>query len=605
MSSDSASSGTSSNNSHLTERKYVDFPISPELLQGILDHGYTHATPIQAAAIEPALAGRDLLARAKTGTGKTAAFAIPIIELVGKDKKKPQALILAPTRELAQQIAEEIDALTTHQPISTAVLVGGLPMPPQERKLANGAAIVVGTPGRVLDHWRRKNLDLSDCRMACLDEADEMVSMGFYEDVTKILSKTPDGRQVLLFSATISPDTERLVRKFLKDPEHIILSTDEDKVEGITHITYEAPSGIPKQRALMYVIDSEDPDAAIIFCNTRQDTNSVGAYLERQGMDVVLISGELPQTKRTAVMKRVKAGEVRFLVATDVAARGIDISDLTHVFNYNLPQDAKVYLHRIGRTGRAGRDGRAVSLISGTDMGTRRVLEKVHAIDFIEKPFPDEIEAVRKRVDRQAARIRQAMGTTVFASMMPTVRALKEREDGDMLLAVALKGFFAWNRQRLAAKVDLEDSGDAAVTESEPRSDDRGRDRDRDRKRGRGRRDEDDRRGGKGRKRDGDRKRDDDRKRRKDRKRYDEASDDLDALLEEAAPKAKKKTRNKKPEADVDDLDALLEEAAAPSEKKDKKPKRAKKKSKKKADDLDALLETDGGDDLDDFLSAD
>lgn len=449
---------------HLTDRAYKDFPLTKALLKGILDKGYTHATPIQAASIEPALAGRDLLARAKTGTGKTAAFSIPIIDLVEKDGDSPKALILAPTRELAQQIAEEIDELCAHLPITTAVLVGGLPMPPQERSLKKGPAIVVGTPGRVLDHWRRKNLDLRQCEVACLDEADEMVSMGFYEDVTAILSKTPDSRQVLLFSATISRETERLVKQFLKDPEHIILSTDEDKVEGIDHISYEAPNGIPKQRAMMYIIDNEDPDAAIIFCNTRQDASTVAAYLDRQGLDAVLISGELPQKKRSEVMRRVKGGEVRFLVATDVASRGIDISDLTHVFNYNLPQDAKVYLHRIGRTGRAGREGKAISLISGTDMGTRRVLESVHAIDFDDRPFPSENEAVQKRVKRQAERIRAGMAHAAFESYLPTVRALKQRDDADLLLAVALRGFFAWDRAR-RAEAALSDSGDEAHVE--------------------------------------------------------------------------------------------------------------------------------------------
>jgi len=615
---------TQDSNDHLSNRKFVDFPITRELLQGILDHGYTHATPIQAATIEPALAGRDLLARAKTGTGKTAAFSIPIIEKIEADKDKPQALLLAPTRELAQQIAHEIDALSKHRPVSTAVLVGGLPMPPQERALQKGAAIVVGTPGRVLDHWRRKNLDLSGCTMACLDEADEMVSMGFYEDVTKILSKTAEDRQVLLFSATISKDTARLVRQFLKDPEEIILSTDEDKVEGIDHIAYEAPRGIPKQRAMMYIIDAEDPDAAIIFCNTRQDTNTVAAYLERQGMDVIMISGELPQKRRSEVMRRVKAGEVRFLVATDVAARGIDISDLSHVFNYSLPKDAKIYLHRIGRTGRAGKDGKAISLISGTDMGTRRVLESVHTIDFQDRDFPDEIEAVRKRVDRQARRIRGAMGQMVFESYLPTVRALKERDDGDLLLAVALKGFFTWDRQRRAALLDVQEPD---ATDSRDERSDRDDDRKaRGRKKGRKGRDDDRERKSRGRK--GRKDRDDDRERRPkkpSRSKKKDDVDDLDALLEVGGGDldALLETEDS---GGGDDLDALLEaeddgkskkkakksKGSKKSKKKDDDKPKAKKKSKKskkkkKKDDDDVLLTSDDADldDLDALLSAD
>lgn len=463
---------------YVSDRDFVDFPLSREIVQGIHEHGYRTATPIQAATIEPALAGRDLLARAKTGTGKTAAFAIPTIELVDPGAKHPQALILAPTRELAQQIDAEIQALTKYKKVRSAVLVGGLAMGPQEQALRDGVQIVVGTPGRVLDHERRGNLDLSRVSIACLDEADEMVSMGFYEDVTKLLSHTAQDRQVLLFSATISRETERLVRQYLKEPEHIILSTDADGVEGITHYAYEAPSGMHKARALLYVIDVEDPDAAIIFCNTREDTNTIASFLDRQGLDVQLISGELPQSRRSAVMKRVKAGEVRFLVATDVAARGIDIEDLSHVFNYSLPQDPTVYMHRIGRTGRIGREGRAVSLLSGSDMSTRRSLENVHKVVFTEVPFPDENTATKKRVDRQARQIRAAMGSMVFESYLPTARALLERDDGEILIATALKAFFTWDRQRKAAMVDVvadTESADSEQDTAPPSSDRKGR----------------------------------------------------------------------------------------------------------------------------------
>lgn len=545
---------------YVSDRKFVDFPISREVLQSILDHGYTTATPIQAATIEPALAGRDIVARAKTGTGKTAAFSIPIVELVDGTATTPQALLLAPTRELAQQIAEEIDGLSTHKPVSTAVLVGGLPLGPQEKKLADGASIIVGTPGRVLDHHRRKNLDLSNVKVVCLDEADEMVSMGFYEDVTKILSKTPDGRQVLLFSATISPDTERLVRKFLKDPEQIILSTDEDRVEGIAHIAYESPQGIPKPRALMYIIDAEDPDAAIIFCNTREDTNTVAAFLDRQGLDVQLLSGELPQSRRSAVMQRVKAGEVRFLVATDVAARGIDISDLTHVFNYSLPQDAKVYLHRIGRTGRIGKEGTAISLLSGTDMGTRKTLENVHRIQFDERVYPDENDAIRKRVDRQARRIREAMGKLVFESYLPTVRALKERDDADLLLAAALRGFFAWDRQRRAAMADVEEpEGKRSESRSDSKRSESKRSRKGDRSERGGRKDRDERKG------------------RKSREKREDPTD-LDALLEVA-------------ESTGPSLDDVLEVSDSDSTDKAPAKKRKRRRRKKKSGD-EAKVET-------------
>ncbi|TVQ90114.1 MAG: DEAD/DEAH box helicase [Deltaproteobacteria bacterium] len=543
---------------YVSDRDFVDFPLSRELIQGIHEHGYRTATPIQAATIEPALAGRDLLARAKTGTGKTAAFAIPTIELVTPGQDHPQALILAPTRELAQQIDAEIQALTKYKKVRSAVLVGGLAMGPQEKALREGVEIIVGTPGRVLDHERRGNLDLSRVRIACLDEADEMVSMGFYEDVTKLLSHTAKDRQVLLFSATISRETARLVRQFLKEPENIILSTDADGVEGITHYAYEAPSGMHKARALLYVIDVEDPDAAIIFCNTREDTNTIASFLDRQGLDVQLISGELPQSRRSAVMKRVKAGEVRFLVATDVAARGIDIEDLTHVFNYSLPQDPTVYMHRIGRTGRIGREGRAVSLLSGTDMSTRRSLENVHKVVFTEIPFPDENTATKKRVDRQARQIRGAMGSMVFESYLPTARALLERDDGEILIATALKAFFTWDRQRKAAMVDI------APDDSSPSTDEPARSRSRTAKEPKGR-------------------------------SKSKRSDSKKSSAKSRSGRDRGRDRDPKPQTIAgESFEDLLEVDAGSSKPKEaKKPKKAKKAKKAKTDDsmdLDALL---------------
>lgn len=445
---------------YVSDRKFADFPIAAETLKGILDHGYVVATPVQAATIDAALAGKDLLVRAKTGTGKTAAFVVPSIERVPDGRRKASTLMLAPTRELAQQIAEECRAIGKYRDLGIAVLVGGLAMGPQEKALDGGAEIIVGTPGRVLDHIRRGNLDLSECLSVTLDEADEMLSMGFYQDVTKILDASADTRQVLLFSATISGDTERLVKKYLKDPENIRLSTDADNVDLIEHVLYETSPKFHKIRSLLYLLDMENPTSAIIFCNTREDTATVATFLDRQGLDVQLLSGELSQARRSQVMKAVKGGVVRFLVATDVAARGIDISDLSHVINYSLPQDASVYLHRTGRTGRIGKKGTAINLVGGMDMGTRKTLETVHKIDFNVKQLPDPEVCVQRRVERQAARLKSAMSTIVFESYLPTVRALKERPDGDALLAAALRTFFQWDREQRAAASDVDSLGE-------------------------------------------------------------------------------------------------------------------------------------------------
>jgi ATP-dependent RNA helicase DeaD len=434
-----------------SNRAFTEFPLSPEVLQAILDKGYTHATAVQAAAIEPALAGKDLVVRSKTGTGKTAAFSIPVVERIPAGDRKTRAIILAPTRELARQTGEECEALSKHKDIRVAVIYGGVGFGPQEDALKAGAEIVVGTPGRILDHLRRGNLKLGEATFAVLDEADEMLSMGFYEDVTKILDQTPESRQCLFFSATVDDRVRSLIRRYAKDPEDIRLSTDTDKVDGIAHILYETTPDYHKARALLAIIDQEAPKSAIIFCNTREDTATVATFLSRQGLDAELLSGELPQNKREQVMANVKKGATQYLVATDVAARGIDISDLSHVINYSLPEDPATYLHRTGRTGRIGKTGIAISLTGGAEIHTRNSLERQFQIAFQVKPLPTADEAGRAAVDRQARAIVAAMGTMAFEGYMPTVRALKERPDGDMLLAAALRAFFLWDRTRKAA----------------------------------------------------------------------------------------------------------------------------------------------------------
>jgi ATP-dependent RNA helicase DeaD len=458
-------------------RAFADFPLSDEVLQGLAELGYAEATSVQAEAIEPALTGRDMLVRAKTGTGKTAAFGIPTVERAESGSRYVQGIILSPTRELANQIAREVSGISKFKDIRILPIYGGVAMGPQEEALEEGVEIVVGTPGRVLDHIRRGNLDLSRLKVSCLDEADEMLSMGFFKEVTTILKHAPKDAQTLLFSATVDHDIKRIVSKFLNDPLDIMLSTDTDRVEGITHVLYETDPGFHKARALLALIDSESPGSTIIFCNTREDTSTVATFLDRQGLDVQLISGDLPQRKREKVMAQVKSGSVQFLVATDVAARGIDISNLSHVINYSLPQDPAVYMHRVGRTGRIGKKGMAISLSGGSDLATRLVLEKQFEIQFVPKDLPTPEEAGALRVERQAATIQSAMGTTAFEGYLSLVRALKERPDGDALMATALKGFFEWDRDRRAAQAGRVDSV-AAVAEAREDRNERKRSRD-------------------------------------------------------------------------------------------------------------------------------
>ena len=604
---------TANPNNPTTNRVFSDFPISEEVLRGVLDMGFEHATPVQAAAIDPFLAGKDLLVRAKTGTGKTAAFAIPIIEMAidaTRQANKPVAIVLEPTRELAQQTAEQSEQIARHTDVSVALIVGGMAMGPQEDALRAGAQVIVGTPGRILDHMRRGTLDASDVQIVCLDEADEMLSMGFFEDVTKIIDKTPSDRQVVFFSATYTDDTKRLGGRYLDEPEEIMLSSDTDGVALIEHIIYETVPGQHKIRALRYLLDIEDPLSAIIFCNTREDTTTVANFLGRQGFDVEHLSGELSQVKRSEVMKKVKRADVRFLVATDVAARGIDISDLSHVVNYSLPQDPAVYLHRTGRTGRIGKRGTAISLVGGMDLATHRALVTRHEIPFITRTLPDAEEAGRLRVARQIKQI-DDVGTVLYESYLPLVQTLREHPEGDRLIATALRAFFQWDvRRKLEAEeaANAEPSADAEPAQSSDNTP-RGRRRDDRERSGSGGR------GGKGSGRDG---------RRSDSPRRDRSSerprggrkttsgDDLDALLEpssDGAPptrtdkpsRAAGGKRSSSPSADAADLDALLE--AEPPK---KKPSRARspKKASSKGGDLDDLLVAEPDADLDALLQA-
>ena len=473
-----------------SNRAFADFPLSGEILKGIEAHGYSTATAVQAATLEAALAGRDMVVRSKTGTGKTAAFSLPILEQIEEGSREVQGIVLAPTRELARQVAEEATQLAQFKDLHVVAIYGGVGFGAQEDALKKGAELVVGTPGRLLDHLRRGTLDLSTARFAALDEADEMLAQGFYEDVTKILDQTPEDRQVLMFSATIDERVRSIIQRYTKDPLDLQLSTDADKVENIQHVIYESSPDFHKARALLAIIEQEQPKSAVIFCNTREDTATVATFLSRQGLDVELLSGELPQKKREAVMKRVKSGRTQFLTATDVAARGIDISDLTHVLNYSLPEDPAVYLHRSGRTGRIGKTGVCISLVGGAELHTRKTLVNQYEINFEVRPLPSKEEAAQARVSRQVRAIKEAMGTMAFEGYLGTVRAIKERPDGDVLLAAAMRAFFLWDRIRKAEAEGGPDSVGALAEEREQRRGNRrGGGRDRGDRGGRGGRD--------------------------------------------------------------------------------------------------------------------
>jgi len=417
-------------------------PLSREVRETLAEIGYTHPTPVQIAVWEPATRGKDAVVQARTGTGKTAAFGLPIVDhLVRRAVPHVQVLGLCPTRELAIQVATEIERLGKRKNIKVTAIYGGAPMQRQIDAIADGAQVIIGTPGRVLDHLRRGTLDPRHVRMLVLDEADEMLSMGFEREVTAILDTLPKDRQTLLFSATVPPDIERMAKK-LRTPEYLTLSGDHIGALELEHFVYMVATD--KLAALIRVIEVENPTGAVVFCNTKDETERVAQALQRQGYDADWLNGDLPQNDREKVMSATREGRLRFLVATDVAARGIDISHLTHVINHDFPQDAESYVHRTGRTGRAGRTGTAISLITPHDVGGLYLLRLTYKIRPIEKQIPTEGELkTRAEADLVTLLVEAFTGSSGGRAVHPDDLALARRllthEQSDIIFAGLLR----------------------------------------------------------------------------------------------------------------------------------------------------------------------
>jgi len=443
-------------------------PLSAEAKAGLSALGYEFATPVQAAVFSVAMTGKDLMVQSKTGTGKTTAFGLPVIERIRSGQgPDPQALVLCPTRELANQVAEELAELGDPKGVRVLPIYGGAPMGPQLKSLTAGCDVVVGTPGRILDHIRRRSLRLVHAHMAVLDEADEMLSMGFWEDVTAILEKLPDQRQTLLFSATLPDQIRRTALACMKDPENIDISRDELTVEGITNVAYHADDALPRPRNLLYVLEVERPDNAVIFCNKRDDVAVVAAFLRRQGLHALALSGEMTQRDRERVMRRMKSGELQYLVATDVAARGIDISDLSHVVNYALPEFTEVYVHRVGRTGRIGKKGTAVSIVSGRDEMTFTQLKRDFGIDFQVRELPDYAEIMKRQAERVAGELQKSARDTEITSFLRLAQHMLDTEAVVEALAFLLKQYF-WMLEEQRARDPVFSAAESAGDESSP-----------------------------------------------------------------------------------------------------------------------------------------
>ncbi len=341
---------------------FADLGLSPQTLEALHDVGYEKPSPIQEQAIPPMLEGRDVIGQAQTGSGKTAAFGLPMIEQVDPSINDVQGLVLTPTRELCIQVTQAIRAYAQRKGVDVVATFGGAPIRSQQAQLRAGGHIVVGTVGRVLDLIQRASLILTECRFVVLDEADEMLDLGFLEDVERILSLTPNSRQTALFSATMPPPIRKLADRYLYDPEHIKVKSEFLTVDTVEQFQLEV-KGPDKADRLVEVLEAERPDQAIVFVRTKIRTDQLYRKLRDRGLNVKALHGDMSQGSRDGVMLSFKGGRVPVLVATDVAARGLDISTVTHVVNFDVPTSPDVYVHRIGRTGRVGRSGRAITFV--------------------------------------------------------------------------------------------------------------------------------------------------------------------------------------------------------------------------------------------------
>ncbi len=410
----------------LETKKFGNLSLSKRIYQAIQEMGFEEPSPIQAEAIPLLMEGHDVIGQAQTGTGKTAAFGIPILERLNNRHRAVQALVIAPTRELAIQVAEEIAKLGKFQEARTLAIYGGQSIDRQIMALKRGVQVVVGTPGRLLDHIRRGTLRLQHVRFLVLDEADEMLDMGFIEDIESIIREIPEDRQTLLFSATMPHEIQRLARRYLKEPQMVTVSKDELTVPLIEQEYYEVREKT-KLESLCRVIENTDISLAIVFCRTKRGVDELVASLETRGYQADGLHGDLTQAQRDKVMKRFRMGKLNYLVATDVAARGLDIENVSHVINYNIPQDPEVYVHRIGRTGRAGRTGKAITFVVPEEYRQLRLIEKIVGARIVRQNLP----SIADIFERQKVQLMDRISNTINEGRLENYNQIVEELSGD------------------------------------------------------------------------------------------------------------------------------------------------------------------------------
>ncbi|NBD26036.1 DEAD/DEAH box helicase [Paenibacillus glycinis] len=419
-------------------KTFAEFGLEPKVLQAITELGFEESTPIQSKAIPIALTGTDLIGQAQTGTGKTAAFGIPLVNKIPVTEDRIVALIMTPTRELAIQVSEEIGKLTRYKGLRSLPIYGGQEIGRQIRALKKKPQIIIGTPGRLLDHINRKTIRLDDVQTVILDEADEMLDMGFMEDITSILSLVPDNRHTMLFSATMPPNIRKLADQFLKDPQHVSVIPTQVSAPTIEQAYIEVHER-QKFDALSRLLDMESPELAIIFGRTKRRVDELSEALQKRGYSADGLHGDLSQNQRDAVMRKFRDGSIDVLVATDVAARGLDVSGVTHVINFDLPQDPESYVHRIGRTGRAGKEGTAWSFVTPRELDHMHFIEKVTRHKIAKKPLPSIAEAIEGKQRVTAERILEAMDGEAVHEFKAIAIQLLEQYDSVNLLAAAIK----------------------------------------------------------------------------------------------------------------------------------------------------------------------
>lgn len=422
-------------NKKVTE-SFNDLNLSPAVIKAINDMGFEEPTPIQGLTIPAALEGRDIIGQAQTGTGKTASFGIPIVEK-NFSGKKPHALIIEPTRELAIQVTEELNALAKYKKCSVLTVYGGSSIVEQMKTLRQGTNIVVGTPGRIIDHLNRGTMSVSAVSTVVLDEADEMLDMGFIADIEKILELTPESRQTMLYSATMPPEILKIAKRHMRDPLKIAINVKDIVAPKIKQVFYEVLER-DKTEVLRRLLDVESPELTLIFCHTKREVDDVSARLQKLGYNAGALHGDFTQSHREDMMGKFKEGKIDILVATDVAGRGIDVENISHVINYSIPQNPEGYIHRIGRTGRAGRAGIAVTFVTPREYRQLQLIERIAKTKLSRQEIPSAAEVRKARLKQMNKDLSEVIEKGKHIPYMAAIRELAETADIEELGAAAL-----------------------------------------------------------------------------------------------------------------------------------------------------------------------